>query len=169
MNDSTARQVRGNIIALIPDVFFSVTVRNTIRRLDYDAHIVKSTEDLVDAVTTESSVLVLVDMEAVRDESDWDDIAGLARWGVPVLVFGPHRDVDGFRRAKQAGIARVVANSQFHREMPTLIERYARGNVQVPYIEPELDDADSGSTVPPGAVDGSRLDWPPPNDAERPE
>jgi polyribonucleotide nucleotidyltransferase len=62
--------------------------------------------------------------EVIEDESAWDSITATREQDVPVLVFGPHKDVEGLRAAKQAGVSRVVANSQFHREMPVLIERY---------------------------------------------
>lgn len=121
-------QARGTVIALIPDVFFSVTVRNTVRRCGFEAGIVTSAKDLVQYQNGDHMALAIVDIAAVRDESGWTDIGILASRGVPVLAFGPHRDVEGLRSAKAAGVTRVVANSQFHREIAELIERYARAN-----------------------------------------
>jgi DNA-binding NtrC family response regulator len=148
--DATAEMDRGTVIALVPDVFFSVTVRNAIRRIGYQAHMVKTAADLVDALATQEAVLAITDLSAMRDESDWDDISDLVAREIPVLVFGAHRDVEGLRRAKAAGVTRVVANSQFHREMPVLIERYARGQHTDGLVdEIEVDDDPPGST-PPG-------------------
>ena len=44
---------------------------------------------------------------------------------VPILAFGPHKDVEGFRSAKAAGVTRVVANGEFSRSLPDLVRRYA--------------------------------------------
>jgi hypothetical protein len=83
---SATSQDQGNIIALIPDVFFSVTVRNAIRRLSYHAHIVKSVQGLVDAAATEDAVLAVIDLSAMRDDAEWDDLGELIDRGLPVLV-----------------------------------------------------------------------------------
>jgi hypothetical protein len=45
---------------------------------------------------------------------------------VPVLVFGSHFDVDGRRAAKAAGVARVLTNGDFHKDMVGFVRRYAR-------------------------------------------
>lgn len=102
-------------------------MRNAVKSLGYQAVVVSSVERLIDAAADVKAVLAIVDMAAVRDGEGWAAIGSMEATGVPVLVFGPHRDVDSFRSAKGAGVTRVVANSQFHREMPTLIARYARG------------------------------------------
>ncbi|MEX1157892.1 MAG: hypothetical protein WEC79_03050, partial [Thermomicrobiales bacterium] len=115
----------GPILLLIPDVFFAVTVRNTVRRIGYDPHILKTAEDLIVAAGEHGAVLAVVDLAAVRSVNEWTDIGELVNEGLPVLVFGSHKDVDGLRAARNAGVTRVVSNGQFHREMPDLIRRYA--------------------------------------------
>ena len=113
---------------LTKDLLFAVSIRNTVQRLGFGALIVKTPEALDDAVVTETPVLTIVDLATVGADGDWDVIQGAAERDVPVLVFGPHKDVDGFRAAKAAGVTRVVSNGQFHREMADLIERYAKRN-----------------------------------------
>lgn len=125
MSSKTTKE-RGVIIAVIKDVFFGITVRNTIKRLNYEPQIIKTAQTLMDTVAVYDPSLVIVDLQVIEDESAWDYITATRKQGVPVLVFGPHKDVEGLRAAKQAGVSRVVANSQFHREMPVLIERYVR-------------------------------------------
>jgi hypothetical protein len=114
------------VVALVPDVFFSVTVRNTVLRCGLDAIIVTTTDDLVHAASAPGVGLIILDITAVHDDASWSRISGIADSGLPVLAFGPHRDVEGLRRAKAAGVERVVANSLFHREMADLITRYVR-------------------------------------------
>src|SRR5688500_9834981 len=87
----------GPILLLIPDVFFAVTVRNTVRRIGHDPHILKSTDDLVVAAGEHQALLAVIDLSAVRSESEWDDISDLAAGDLPVLVFGSHKDVEGLR------------------------------------------------------------------------
>ncbi|MEZ4571178.1 MAG: hypothetical protein R2849_12800 [Thermomicrobiales bacterium] len=70
-----------------------------------------------------------------EDEDAWDRIEEVVETGVRVLAFGPHREVEAFKMAKSSGVTRVVANSQFHREMGELINRYA-----LPPPEDEEDD-----------------------------
>lgn len=143
----------GVVLLLIPDVFFAVTVRNAVRRTGYEPVILKSTDALVDATAEREAVLVVVDLAAIHSEREWDEIGSLVDDGLPVLVFGSHKDVDGLRAAKAAGVTRVVSNGQFHREMSELIQRYAKGatcaiNEPAPDIDAPL------SSLPPGMSGG---------------
>lgn len=142
----------GPILLLIPDVFFAVTVRNTVRRIGYDPHILKTTDQLVVAAGEHRAVLGVVDLAAVRSPSEWADIGEMVTDGMPVLVFGSHKDVDGLRAAKAAGVTRVVSNGQFHREMPDLIQRYVLASSCAIADEPLDIDAPLGS-LPPGMAD----------------
>lgn len=122
---SPPEQDRGSVVVLITDVFFSVTVRSTIRALGFEALLVRSADTACDHVGVDDVRLVVVDATAVRGPDEWQQLGEIDADGVPVLVFGPHKDVDRLRAAKEAGVTRVVANSQFHREMAALIDRYA--------------------------------------------
>lgn len=139
----------GPILLLIPDVFFAVTVRNAVRRSGYDPHIVKTTDDLVVAAGEQHAVLAVIDLSAVRSETEWDEISDLVAAELPVLVFGSHKDVDGLRAAKAAGVTRVVSNGQFHREMADLIQRYALASSCAIAEEP-LDIDEPIGSLPPG-------------------
>jgi hypothetical protein len=142
----------GPILLLVPDVFFAVTVRNAVRRTGYEPHIVKTTDDLVVVAGEHQAVLVVVDLSAVRSDAEWVDISDLVDGGLPVLVFGSHKDVDGLRAAKAAGVTRVVSNGQFHREMTDLIQRYALASSCALGEEPVDIDEPIGS-VPPGMAE----------------
>ncbi len=129
MSGSTT--LTGIVVAVVPDVFFSVTVRNAIRAAEYEARIVKSVADPPIHLEGEPPRLVIVDLGAVRGADDWESLSAIQSSGVPVLVFGPHKDVDGFRAAKSAGVSRVVSNGQFHADMVGFIKRYASGDVSL--------------------------------------
>lgn len=125
-NNPLAPGDRGSLVILNKDVFFGIKISNTLRGLGWTVSILKTTADFHAAMSAGTPRLGIIDMNA---GVDWDVIAELTGDGgpsVPVLVFGSHLDVDGFRAAKAAGVTRVVSNGDFHREMVTLVERYAR-------------------------------------------
>ncbi|HLT21366.1 MAG TPA: hypothetical protein VKZ96_18060 [Thermomicrobiales bacterium] len=123
---STTRKERGTVIALISDVFFGITVRNVARKMDFETIVVRELGELGQTMAVYEPDLLIVDMTVPgEDDEAWEQIEDAIESGVRVLAFGPHREVELFRRAKEAGVTRVVANSQFHREMGPLIERYA--------------------------------------------
>ena len=123
---STTRKERGTVIALISDVFFGITVRNVARKMDFETIVVRELGELGQTMAVYEPDLLIVDMTVPgEDDEAWEQIEDAIERGDHVLAFGPHREVELFRRAKEAGVTRVVANSQFHREMGPLIERYA--------------------------------------------
>lgn len=123
---ASSRKERGVVVGLIKDIFFGITVRNTIRRLEFEAQIIKSVDELPQTVAVYEPDLLVVDLTMFgSDPVAWEPIQDVLATGARVLAFGPHMDVDAFRAAKDAGVTRVVSNSQFHRNMANLIERYA--------------------------------------------
>jgi hypothetical protein len=123
---STTRKERGTVVALISDVFFGITVRNVARKLDFEAIVVREMAELNQTLAVYEPDLLIVDMTVLgTDEDAWEVVEDTLARGTRVLAFGPHREVELFRAAQAAGVTRVVANSQFHREMGPLIERYA--------------------------------------------
>ena len=123
---STTRKERGTVIALISDIFFGITVRSASRKLDFETILIRDPAELDQTLAVYEPDLLIVDMTVPgSDEEGWERIEEVVESGVRVLAFGPHREVELFRMAKEAGVTRVVANSQFHREMGELINRYA--------------------------------------------
>jgi hypothetical protein len=144
---------RGGVAILTKDLLFAVSIRNTVRSLGFDPRIIKSTDALSDALMVDTPALVVADLGAIGATGDWEVVSEAVAQGAPVLVFGPHKDVDGLRAAKAAGVTRVVSNGQFHREMAALIERYASCDATDPRSEPDSADEDEDeelSSMPPG-------------------
>jgi hypothetical protein len=55
---------------------------------------------------------------------DWEAAIRQARkHAFPVLAFGSHMDLEARAKALQAGAQRVVANSKFTSDMPSLVQR----------------------------------------------
>lgn len=115
------------IVALIKDLFFSIKVGNELKAHGYTPVIVKTLDQFVDVLTERQPALALIDIGA---HGDWDQIRSLvtnpATADVPIVAFGSHKDVDGLRAAKEAGVSRVVSNGQLHANLPELVKRYAR-------------------------------------------
>lgn len=114
----------GLVAVLSTDLFFGMRIRTSLRQMGYSVTIAKD-------VPAFSSLLVNDDLPACLGlvdfnyPVDWDAIGALMNTGVPILAFGPHKDVDGFRAAKKAGVTRVIANGEFSRSLPDLALRYA--------------------------------------------
>ena len=113
---------QGTVLALIRDLFFSVKIRNELAAIGITVRLVGNTDAFVSTARELNPVLGIIDISA---GVDWGRIAELAG-SIPLLAFGPHRDVQGFRAAKAAGVTRVVANSELHAHLLELVDRYAR-------------------------------------------
>jgi len=113
----------GRIVSLSRDLFFGMRVRTIVGKLGYDLKLVKDESGVVDAVSEDDVNIVIVDF---NQPVDWDELLPVLSGETPVLAFGSHTDVDGFRAAKAAGVTRVVSNGEFSRRLPELIEQYLR-------------------------------------------
>lgn len=111
----------GLVSALSRDVFFGMRIRTVLKNLGYEMKLCKTEEELVDA--TPGAIMALVDFNI---PVDWDALESVLKGEVPVLAFGSHTNVDGFRAAKAAGVTRVVSNGEFSRRLPALLTQYRR-------------------------------------------
>lgn len=121
-SDMETHQDAGTIVALSRDLFFGMRMRTIIRQLGYGLQIVKDETSLVEAAA-DSPLLAFVDF---NQPVDWDALAPLMSSETPVVAFGSHTYVEGFRAAKAAGVNRTVSNGEFSRSLPDLIEKYKR-------------------------------------------
>jgi hypothetical protein len=153
--DGEGGEAPGVIVALIPDLFFSVTVRNTIRRLGYEARVVRTADELLESLAHVMPALAVCDLGAIHGEPDWETIEEVVAQDLPLLVFGPHKDVDGLRRAKAAGVTRVISNGQFHRDMAGVIERYAVAPNCPIDADVVADEELASGSLPPGTAGDS--------------
>lgn len=113
----------GRIVSLSRDLFFGMRVRTIVGKLGYDLKLVKDESGVVDAVSEDDVSIVIIDF---NQPVDWDELLPVLSGETPVLAFGSHTDVDGFRAAKAAGVTRVVSNGEFSRRLPELIEQHLR-------------------------------------------
>lgn len=111
----------GLVSALSRDVFFGMRIRTVLKNLGYEMKLCKTEQELVEA--TPGAVMALVDFNI---PVDWDGLKSVLEGAVPVLAFGSHTNVDGFRAAKAAGVTRVVSNGEFSRRLPALLTQCQR-------------------------------------------
>ena len=114
------------VLVFNKDLFFGVTIVNTLRTLGYAPQTVRSADTLATGLADHpETALVIVDITAV---DDWPALqAALATSpDVPAIAFGSHTNLEGLRSAKAIGMTRVFSNGEFHRTMGDTITRYAR-------------------------------------------
>ena len=112
------------VAVLSTDLFFGMRIRTSLRQLGYSIAIAQDVPTLARHLENgdQKACLGIVDFNY---PVDWEALSGVMNIGVPILAFGPHKDVDGFRAAKKAGVTRVVSNGEFSRSLPDLALRYA--------------------------------------------
>jgi len=115
---------RGLVAVLSKDLFFGMRIRTSLRQLGYSVAIAQDVPTFSRHLKSgdQRACLGIVDFNY---PVDWEAVKGVIGVGVPFLAFGPHKDVEGFRAAKAAGVTRVVANGEFSRSLPDLALRYA--------------------------------------------
>lgn len=127
MNESPSSNPNVAVV-LNRDLLFGSRIRSALKAIGLEPRVVGGSESFVAALrdAAKSGAIGIIDMNGAVS---WDVIgAALATddGGIPVIAFGSHKDVENLRAAKAAGVTRVVSNSQFHKEMGALIERYRR-------------------------------------------
>jgi DNA-binding response OmpR family regulator len=133
--------VTKHILALEKDLFFAVKIRDTLRHHDMEVKTVRTLpafEQLLAAPTGERPELVIVNTATTG--VDWESAIRQARtYGLPVLAFGSHMDLEARERALKAGAQRVVANSKFATDMPGLVQRMLSEPGEVSISDPGIE------------------------------
>jgi hypothetical protein len=112
---------RGTVVVLSGDLFFGMRIRTTLKGMGFAGTIVTTADAFAQAIDGDGMVLGIVDFNR---PVAWGTVAAQDR-RVPVIAFGAHTDVEGFRAAKAAGVARAISNGAFSEQLPALLERYA--------------------------------------------
>jgi hypothetical protein len=120
-----ANEALPRIVLLNRDLFFGIRIRQVGAAIGYAVEITPKTDLFIERIAAHDVALGVIDIAATPD---WELLAGAVVSGglAPILAFGPHKDVDGLRGAKQAGVTRVVSNGDFHKDPAAMLRRYAR-------------------------------------------
>ncbi|CAA9549228.1 MAG: hypothetical protein AVDCRST_MAG73-2722 [uncultured Thermomicrobiales bacterium] len=114
-----------DLVILNRDLFFGVRLGNTLRDAGYRVAFAPHTAAFLTHLRAPAPPrLGIVDLGAGPDWAAVADFTADLGAATPILVFGPHKDIAGFRAAKAAGVARVVSNGEFHRDVLGLVARY---------------------------------------------
>lgn len=108
------------VCALSRDVFFGMRIRTVLTNLGYELRLCPNELELVKSA--QDADIALVDF---NQGVDWKLLQPLLEGKTPVIAFGAHTNVEGFRSAKSAGVTRVVSNGEFSRKLPELLLQYA--------------------------------------------
>jgi CheY-like chemotaxis protein len=84
---------------------------------------------LLEQLTDLRPALIIFDLS--NQAVPWRELVALIKSApatrrLPVLCFGPHKDVEAIRAARQAGADVVLARSRFVSDLPALIQKYSR-------------------------------------------
>jgi hypothetical protein len=123
--DAGVQPQRGLVAVLSGDLFFGMRIRTSLRKLGYVVAIAQDAPAFGAHLASgeEGASLGIIDFNF---PVEWGSVRAAMVPGVPVIAFGPHTDVEGFRAARNAGVTRVVSNGEFSRSLPDLALRYAR-------------------------------------------
>jgi len=116
-------EYRPLVVALEPDLFFSVRIAQVVRASGGQELIVEDGAALWEAIERWPE-LVLVDLSAVGWEEPVRRAKSLPHTkSIPIVAFGSHVDADILRLARQAGCDHAWARSRLMRELPELVDR----------------------------------------------
>lgn len=140
------------VVGFVSDLMFTSKIANVIRHLDYRVEWIEESPDvgpadpdapqespgellhgqggrLFEKITEWQPALLLFDL--TNEAIPWQ------RWipklksspatrRIPIICFGPHKDVEQIQEAKRVGADLVLARSRFTADMPDLLQKHAR-------------------------------------------
>ena len=112
----------GLIILVAQDLFFLGRIDSLAAPLGFEVNRTSSKQDFVQQMSATQPELILVDLEC--DESLW--ISALEHikqidFGNPVISYGPHEDLDKFKKAEALGSNMALSKGQFTRDLPKIL------------------------------------------------
>ena len=129
MNEPAPASAR-RVLALNRDLFFGVRMKNQLAAGGFEVEFVPTAAAFAERLRGDSGAIVagLIDIGAGPDWTVVASLCGELGAAVPIIAFGPHTDVDGFRAAKGSGVTRVISNGDFHRDTLGVVQRYTKRN-----------------------------------------
>ncbi len=112
----------GLIILVAQDLFFLGRIDSLAAPLGFKVNRASSKQDFVQQISATQPELILVDLEC--EESLW--ISALEHikqidFGNPVISYGPHEDLDKFKKAEALGSNMALSKGQFTRDLPKIL------------------------------------------------
>lgn len=107
------------IATLSRDVFFGMRIRTVLQQIGYELVLCNTEQLLLEQYV--NADLVIVDF---NQPVDWAVLADVRASEIPVIAFGSHTNVEGFRAAREAGVDRTISNGEFSRKLPELLGKF---------------------------------------------
>jgi hypothetical protein len=105
------------VLVFCPDLFFASRIQTIARHAGVNTAAVLPGRSL-----PQGDLLVA----SFAGGAGWEQaIRDAVSSGIPAIAFGPHVDVDGRRKARQAGAVRVLANGNVDRALAPLFQEMA--------------------------------------------
>jgi CheY-like chemotaxis protein len=118
-----SRPAQPFVVALEPDLFFSVRIESAVKAAGARPLTVESAAGLWDGIERWPE-LVIVDLSA----AGWEEVVRRAKAlphtkAIPIVAFGSHVDTDTLRAARQAGCDHAWPRSRFMSDLPALLDK----------------------------------------------
>ena len=121
MSDDPDAMERRQVVALENDLFFAVKIQDTLKLAGFQTRVARTVDEFRARLAEGGYAVALVNTGARG--VDWrPGVAVAQEMGVPVIAYGSHVDLETQAAAREAGAARVIANSRLP-ELPAIIER----------------------------------------------
>lgn len=110
-----------HVVALLDDLFFQAKIAETAKHLAVTVQFCATPQLLLQELAREKPKLLVVDLNArSRPVESLAGIQGAAP-DVPLIAFLSHVQTELAQQARQAGCKRVMARSQFTRDLATIL------------------------------------------------
>ena len=112
------------ILAFVPDLMFSVRLREAAARALDTLSTVDSAGDFHDRLEAMRPFLVVLDLSAAGPGVE-ELVAAGRRYGSRVIAFGPHVQKELLARAQRAGCDAVYTNARFKTQTDEILRQWA--------------------------------------------
>jgi DNA-binding NarL/FixJ family response regulator len=109
------------VLALLDDLFFQAKIMETAKHVGVAVRACTTPDALLAEIAQEKPRLIVVDLNARSQPVAALSQIQSAASGVPVVVFLSHVQTDLAQQARAAGCERVMARSQFTRDLATIL------------------------------------------------
>jgi DNA-binding NarL/FixJ family response regulator len=114
-------------LALVSDLVVQSQLSAAGERAGVTVEFARSVDGLLERAQAAQPRLVVVDLsEALSDLPRWVATVKELAPQASIVAFGPHVHRERLAEARDAGCDLVVSRGQFHAEMDSLLERFAR-------------------------------------------
>jgi CheY-like chemotaxis protein len=111
------------VLALVDDLFFQAKILETAKQLGITVRTSTTGDALLAEIAKEAPKLVIVDLNARGAPLQAIERVCATAPGLPLIAFLSHVQTDLAQQARTAGCTRVMARSQFTRDLATILSQ----------------------------------------------